>query len=1203
MVSKGLEMAMRALMVASAAVLIQSAGVNADDTEIYKATPQAVGARPQVLIVFDDSLSMNDLVTEPPVYDPDASYVSFHPADRVYWSTGGVPVKGSNDFFYANTNRCAESIDPLAEDGFYPTIARRWFPGGNDQFCQVIGGVLSCLGGDVKSAGWLEITSGSITAPHFDCKADVDSNNAGNPGIPDGFPQNSSTDGEEYGPGIDPSLDWSTTGVTFYSAHYMDWYYDDTLVLDTTTKLEVAQTVVSNLVAATTAVDFGLVLFNDNENPLREDDTDGGRVVQRLIPDMDDDTGDDHRANLTGLLADTIPEGFTPLCETTMEVYRYLAGLGVVYGNSRNPVNDPTPKDALAEDPPGTYAPPTGECSKVSIILMTDGRPTYDTDANDEIEALTGKICESYPNGFQDGNLEKNCLPELAEYMAYNDIDDDASNGVQTAQFYAVGYQLEADEPFLSETASRGLGEYYPAEDAASLAAAFQQAILAILSDVTTFTSPGVAVDTFTRTESRDEVFFAMFQPDNGVNWPGNIKRLDIDIDPQSGAAVLVDEDGDPAIDAASGQIKATATTFWSREPEDGPEVTSGGVGAILKARGVANRILYSNTGNNDALQLFAAENMTPAAFGFNNNAALFDFFGVDNEAQFALALLWGAGFDTQNEDGDAATDTRWMLGDMLHSKPLVVNYGARTNAFTSTEPDLRIVAGTNSGFLHMFGNVDGIEDWAFFPKELAAVLHKRRLNESSATHVYGIDAPAVLYINDINKDGNLITSGNAAESDQVYLYFGLRRGGRILYALDISDPDNPAFLWRIDNSTPGFSELGQTWSVPVLTRIPGWKDNDGRSKPVLVFGAGYDTNKDSPGLATPDAIGRGLFIVDAASGELVWSMTPAPDSDNNMSEPGLRHSVAAAVTVLDSNGDELSDRIYFADTGGQLWRVDLPGSDLPDANQDTWRVVRLATVNDGTAATDRRFFNAPDVVRTSYADATFDAVLIGSGDRTNPNDPFDGDDPNDPGSEAVDNQFYMFRDRAINPYFTEAPSLADCNADPPSADFRCELPLTPADLYDATDDIFLDGTAEEQAAAVLDLVGSSGWLLGLENEGEKALARSITIEGKVYFTTFEPASTAVNLCAPLGGTGRLYVVDLINAAAQEDFDSNGNTDRSWIIGSILPDTPSPHFGSDGEIRLLLPPGSDGSGALGSPFLTGASIPKPFGTYWFQEEY
>ncbi len=140
--------------------------------------------------------------------------------------------------------------------------------------------------------------------------------------------------------------------------------------------------------------------------------------------------------------------------------------------------------------------------------------------------------------------------------------------------------------------------------------------------------------------------------------------------------------------------------------------------------------------------------------------------------------------------------------------------------------------------------------------------------------------------------------------------------------------------------------------------------------------------------------MGRGVFIVDAATGALVWSMTPHGQFRDQSAGSRAGSLSGGGVTVLDSNGEHLTDRIYFADTGGQVWRVDLPGAALPDSSQNTWRAVKLAAVNGGTAATDRRFFNAPDVVRTSYAGAAFDAILIGSGDRTNPNEM---DDPNDP--------------------------------------------------------------------------------------------------------------------------------------------------------------------------------------------------------------
>jgi len=53
--------------------------------------------------------------------------------------------------------------------------------------------------------------------------------------------------------------------------------------------------------------------------------------------------------------------------------------------------------------------------------------------------------------------------------------------------------------------------------------------------------------------------------------------------------------------------------------------------------------------------------------------------------------------------------------------------------------------------------------------------------------------------------------------------HFGLRRGvdkdGKgYYYALDVTSPTAPKYLWRIYKGKEGtFNDLGQTWSTPVI--------------------------------------------------------------------------------------------------------------------------------------------------------------------------------------------------------------------------------------------------------------------------------------------------------------------------------------------------------------------------------------------------
>ena len=1287
------------LAVIALAVVSASVPATADDTEIYQANYDAssTGARPKVLIVFDDSGSMSDLVEgQRPQYAAAESYTVSVPPDRIYWSTDGtLPPSSSNNWFSATQNRCASSYDDLAVSGrFTAERAARWVDstvqqgqctkecpdgteyrnpsGPNNSGCYTRQGTSSvpasklvktvndwspgrpdntCYNGDIyvyerrvedycyeevpstdirpgwifrsntsrngscsvgnahlriKRPGgntstyecresvtepefavitdweyfgpevdvceeetavpgsWQSLSSSDHSPPHVECRDDVTNNVSGNgSNQTTGYPQSNVTNGNEYGLRVDPAVEWGDTPYTFYTSHYLNWYYDDSLI-ESRTRLAIAQEVISTIIDTNPGVDFGLLEFNYDA---------GGRIAQRIIQNM----SDTQRANLIGLVGQMDHGGSTPMCESMYEAYNYIAGRGVDYGNDARSGSDARgtwdvlTKDTLAESN-GTYISPNTECAYTYIILMTDGFPQRDTGANQRIKNLTGKGCDVYDSADWRGRTE-NCLPQLTEYMANNDLAP-TTDGDQFAITYTIGFTT--DQTLLRDAAVKGKGEYYRADNAQQLAEAFQGAIVGILSQATTFTSPAVAVDTFNRTQSRDEVFYAMFTPSATVDWIGNIKKLKLD------AKALIDSAGQPAVDGTTGYLKDSATTFWSTAA-DGGDVDKGGVGALLAIRDPATRAIYSNTGTNGAFEAFNTANFDASALGLSSEAELYSVLGASTQTAANQQIEWARGFDAYDNDGDGDTsDPRsWILGDMLHSQPLVLNYGAR-GSFTQSNPDLRLLVGSNSGFVHLFGNSDGQEDWAFFPKELASILPKRRRNTRSNDHVYGMDLTPVTYIYDSNQDGTL-----SGDDDKVWAYLGMRRGGRAYYALDLSNPDSPSFMWRIHKSTQGFDELGQTWSEPAVTRLPGYVDANGVKKPVLVFGAGYDVNKDASGVGAPDQEGRGLYIVDAETGALVWSVTPAINSITNLQEEGLLHSVPAEVAVLDDNEDGTAYRIYFGDTGGNLWRVDLPGNVLPTSSQDTWQINKLASFNGGSTASDRRIFNKPDVVLIRSRGDVIDAIIIGTGDRTNPN------------ATDVDNRVYMIRDRARRPYSDVRPTVSECTGSD-ILDFRCGWPIGEGDLYDITENTITEGSEAEKIIALESLRVADGWRFDLSYAGEKGLASSVILEGKAYIGSFTPADlfSDTNSCVPESGQGQLYVMDI----------SDG--DRDVIpVGPIIPDTPALYFSSDSSISILLPFGVpdvevvDVIGCKGGVCDIFQSTPPPYGNYWFQEAY
>src|SRR4030042_308470 len=74
------------------------------------------------------------------------------------------------------------------------------------------------------------------------------------------------------------------------------------------------------------------------------------------------------------------------------------------------------------------------------------------------------------------------------------------------------------------------------------------------------------------------------------------------------------------------------------------------------------------------------------------------------------------------------------------------------------------------------------------------------------------------------------------AESRKI-LVFGLRRGGRNYYSLDVTDPVNPKLLWQIGSKTLGYSEMGQTWSTPHF----GWIKYCTGGRGAWFVAGGYD--------------------------------------------------------------------------------------------------------------------------------------------------------------------------------------------------------------------------------------------------------------------------------------------------------------------------------------------------------------------------
>jgi type IV pilus assembly protein PilY1 len=298
----------------------------------------------------------------------------------------------------------------------------------------------------------------------------------------------------------------------------------------------------------------------------------------------------------------------------------------------------------------------------------------------------------------------------------------------------------------------------------------------------------------------------------------------------------------------------------------------------------------------------------------------------------------------------------------------------------------------------------------------------------------------------------------------------------------------------------------------------------------VLIFGAGYDpTTNDVEPQVVPATMGRGIYVIDAVTGEHIWSVTPtafAPTAGIHRVEGGMTFSIAADMAVINSDLDvqNLADRIYAVDMGGNIWRVNI--SDPLPAN---WGWAKLAQLSGGGAANQRRFLFAPDVVAFN---STTDSVLVGSGDREHPFD------------TSIVNRFYMVKDSH------------DMNA----------LPVTPileANLTDLTSNALQDPATDADTLTDIreDLASSSGWYITLA-AGEKTVTGSTTLGGTTIFATNTPTSTSTpGSCTGPLGQALIYAVDFKDATSTLFYDSSpflshGRAEER--VGGGLPPTPIP---------------------------------------------
>ena len=268
------------------------------------------------------------------------------------------------------------------------------------------------------------------------------------------------------------------------------------------------------------------------------------------------------------------------------------------------------------------------------------------------------------------------------------------------------------------------------------------------------------------------------------------------------------------------------------------------------------------------------------------------------------------------------------LMGDVVNSSPAYVGYPnfqypdsiASGSLYSDFKKDNKsrkpmVYVGANDGMVHGFDATTGDEKLGYISPVLYPHLHKLVLPGYS--HRYFVDA------NPNAVDAFFYTdAGKTSGVWKTVLVGGLGAGGKSVYALDVTDPDQFSAanakniaLWEFTTSND--ADLGYTFGKPMVTKLVNgdW---------VAIFGNGYNSTEENT-QASGEAV---LYIVNIKTGDLIRKISTK--SGNRANPNGL-----SSVASVDTNGDFVTDYVYAGDLNGDLWKFD-----LTNAVSANWKVA-----------------------------------------------------------------------------------------------------------------------------------------------------------------------------------------------------------------------------------------------------------------------
>lgn len=387
---------------------------------------------------------------------------------------------------------------------------------------------------------------------------------------------------------------------------------------------------------------------------------------------------------------------------------------------------------------------------------------------------------------------------------------------------------------------------FYEAANAAKMVSSLQQAFRSI-ADEMTGSGSSFASNT-TKLEVGARTYQAQF---SSSRWSGELNAYD------------------------ANHVTGELTLVWSastRLPLWGPLNTTPNARKIFFSRGT---------------------NLVPFQFGS-------DFSGtpLTSATQDEINYLRG---DRSHESGTTYRVRNSVLGDIVNSQPVYAGtpnarlyvgktftgaseYPAFVAAHTEASRVPVVYVGANDGMLHAFNANTGAEIFAFVPRgSMRALTGANGYSSPSYEHKYSVDGELT------------VADAYVGGAWKTILVGTLGRGGRGMFALDVTNPSSPQLLWEKTESD--ITQLGNTLGKPIIAQVA---NGDWR----VLLGNGPNGSGNRAQLIMISLATGNASVIDTGAG-----------GDNGLS----------GINAWASTSSGFVDTVYAGDLAGNMWKIQDP--------------------------------------------------------------------------------------------------------------------------------------------------------------------------------------------------------------------------------------------------------------------------------------